>query len=424
MAKNSAIKGLRCLKCGQSYPLGEYFEGCSACRTDTHVSNLTIVYDYDMLKKKLSRQTFTNHGMNLWRYKELLPIDANNAVTLGEGMTPLISCTRLALQLGIDKIYMKDESRNPTCSFKDRLCSVAISRAKEIGAPMITASSTGNHGMAAAAYAARAGIPCVIFTLENVSQAMKVLMQSYGAKVVACRNPRDRWTLMSECTRRYGWYPVSNYTYPPTGSNYYGIEGYKTIAYEVAESLGWEAPDVFVMPVAFADGLAGIWKGFKELEILGLIDRLPRLVAVEAFGSLSTALKKELDYTPEVPMTPSVAVSIAVNISTYQGLQALKESKGTSVTFTDDEALVMQQKLAAEEGIYTELSSVASLVGAQKLRQTGEIRQDERVVCLLTATGLKDTGPTQSCTRPIPVVSADIAELREALKSSYGLHLE
>lgn len=424
MAQNPAIKGLRCLKCGQSYPLGEYFEGCSACRTDTTISNLTVVYDYAMLKGKLNRETFANRRMDLWRYQELLPVDPDNAVTLGEGMTPLIPCSRLADQLGIDELYVKDESRNPTWSFKDRLCSVAVSRAREIGAPKITISSTGNHGAATAAYAARAGIPSVIFTLESVPQTMKVLMQSYGAKVVACRTLRDRWVLMTECIRRYGWYPTGTYTYPPTGSNYYGIEGYKTIAYEVVEALAWEVPDVFVLPVAYADGLAGIWKGFKEFKTLGLTDRLPRMVAVEAFGSLGNALKKGLDYAPEVPMGPSVAFSIAVNISTYQGLQALVESKGTSVTITDDEVLAMQQKLGAAEGIYAEQSSVASLVGAAKLRKMGEIQRDERVVCLLTASGLKDTGTTASRLPAVPVVSADMSELEQALKSSYRFSLD
>ncbi len=423
MTNNPAVKGLRCLKCGREYPMGEHFGGCSACRTETNISNLAVEYDYEMLKKNINRQTFDNRDMSLWRYRELLPVVAESAVTMGEGMTPLVPCSRLAAQFGIDELYVKDEARNPTCSFKDRLCSVAVSRAREIAAPVITTSSTGNHGMAAAAYAARAGIPSVIFTMEHVSLSMKALMQSYGSKVIACHSSSDRWLLMAECIRHYGWYPVSTYTNPVSGSNYYGIEGYKTIAYEVAEALSWEVPDVFVMPVAFADGLAGVWKGFKELQILGLTDKLPRMVAAEAYGSLSIALKEGLDYAPEVAVSPSLAVSIAVNVSTYQGLKALWESNGSSIVFSDEEVLAMQQKLAAEEGLYSELSSVSSLVGAYRLRQSGEIKQNERVVCLLTASGIKDNSKSRAHLRPVPVINVDIAELREALKDSYGFPL-
>jgi len=424
MAHNTAVKGLRCLKCGQLYPLGQYFEGCPSCRTGKSVSNLTVVYDYNAIKEKLNKDVFSFRCKSLWRYWELLPVDPDNAVTLGEGMTPLIMCNRLGKELNISVLFLKDESCNPTWSFKDRLCSVAVSHAKEINAPAVTVSSTGNHGAATAAYAARAGLPCIIFTVESVPQTMKTLMQSYGAKIVACKTYVDRWILMHECIKRFGWYPTGNYVNPPVGSNYYGIEGYKSIAYEIIESLSWEVPDVVIIPVAYADGLAGIWKGFKEFKELGFISRLPKLVAVEPFGPLANALRKGINYVEEVSTSPSVAFSIAADISTYQGLQALKESQGTAVTVRDDEIIEMQQQLGSTEGIYAEMSSVTSLVGAYILRKSNWIKPDEKVVCLLTSTGLKDPGTTAVHMPEVPLVSTDMTELKIALKKYYNFKLD
>lgn len=424
MAPNKDVKGLRCLKCDQTYPLGQYFEGCPSCRTEKSVSNLTVEYDYSAIKEKLNKGVFSSRCESLWRYWDLLPVDPDNAVTLGEGMTPLIECDRLGKELNISALFLKDESRNPTWSFKDRLCSVAVTHAKEINAPAVTISSTGNHGASTAAYAARAGLPCIVFTVESVPKTMKTLMQSYGAKVVACKTYSDRWTLMHECIKRFGWYPTSSYVSPPVGSNYFGIEGYKSIAYEIIESLSWEIPDVVVIPAAYGDGLTGIWKGFKEFKELGFINRLPKLVAVEPFGPLANALNKGINYVEEVPVFASVAFSIGANISTYQGLQALKESQGTAVTVQDDEIIKMQQQLGSTEGMYAEMSSVASLVGACKLRKSNWIEPDDKVVCFLTSTGLKDPATTAAHMPEVPFVNADIIELKGALKKYYNFPLD
>jgi len=159
------------------------------------------------------------------------------------------------------------------------------------GARVITISSTGNHGASTAAYAARAGLPCVIFTLASVPETMKALMQAYGAAVVACPTSESRWQLMREGVERLGWYPTSGFVTPPIGSNPYGIEGYKTIAWEIAEDLGWTAPAVVVVPSAYSDGLYGVWKGWTELQTVGLVKDAPRMVAAEPFGPLANALE-------------------------------------------------------------------------------------------------------------------------------------
>src|SRR5919106_5105006 len=227
----------------------------------------------------------------LWRYRATLPVTAE-PVTLGEGATPLVHLDRLGRRLGLSKLYAKDESRNPTWSYKDRLCSVAVTHAVAAGARVVTISSTGNHGASTAAYAARAGLPCVIFTLDSVPDTMKTLMQAYGAAVVACPTSESRWALMRQGVERLGRYRTSGFIAPPVGSNPGGVEGYKTLAYEVAEDLGWTAPDVVVVPSSYGDGLAGIWKGWTELRALGLVGHAPRMIAAEPFGPLAHALDR------------------------------------------------------------------------------------------------------------------------------------
>lgn len=419
MTNKTMVTGIKCLNCGSELPEGQFFEGCKECRTEKFVSNMTVKYDYGRIKNVVTKGLLKSRNHDLWRYKELLPVDPNFIVSMGEGGTPLIQCFKLAKYLNLPQLYIKDESRNPTWSFKDRINSVAISKACEFGASTIVIASTGNHGASTAAYAARAGLPCIVLTLESVPQTMKVLMQAYGAKVVACKTLKERWDLMSKGIKKYGWYPTSNYVYPPVGSNYYGVEGCKTIAFEIAEDLGWEVPDVVIVPVAFADGLSGVWKGFKELVELGFVTHLPRMVAVEPFGPLANALEKGVNYVEEVPIKNSVAISIASNISTYQGLKALVDSGGTAVTVTDRELMEMQLKLAKLEGIYAEVSSVASLVGAGKLRDSGWIQPKERIVCMTTSSGLKDPNTTANNLPEVPTAGHSIEELMIILKETY-----
>jgi len=424
MKNRTMVTGIECINCGCRYNEGQYFDGCKKCRIRNFSSNLTVTYNYKKLRDIFTKDLIASRSHNLWRYKELLPVNPDFIISMGEGGTPLIRCPKIGKYLNINNIYIKDESMNPTWSFKDRLASVAISKACEFGVSTVVVSSTGNQGAATAAYAAHTGLNCVIFTLENVPQSMRVLMQIYGAKVVSCKNSNERWELMSKCIGKYNWYPTGNYVYPPIGSNYYGIEGYKTIAFEIAEDLGWKVPEVFIAPVAYADGLFGIWKGFKELLKLEFIDRLPRMVAVEVFGPLSKGLAKGINYIKDVPTHPTIAFSIATPISTFQGLKSLVESNGTAVTVTDDEILKMQLELGKKEGIFAEPSSVASLVGAKKLRDSNWIRPGESVVCLNTSSGLKDINSTANNIPKIPLVGATIVELSKVLKETYNFVIE
>src|SRR6185436_6508096 len=335
MAPASAVTELECLRCHAVYDDQRLFTGCPRCAAGSINVNLTVRAPAAAARGPLTPEWFPAAPRSLWRFRRLLPLPDAEPVSLGEGATPLIPLERLGRRLGLPQLFAKDESQNPTWSYKDRLCSLAVTHAVATGARVITISSTGNHGASTAAYAARAGLPCVIFTLASVPETMKTLMQAYGAAVVACPTSESRWDLMRQGIERFGWYPTSGFIAPPVGSNPWGVEGYKTIAYEIAEDLGWAAPDVVVVPSAYSDGLYGIWKGWTELQALGLVKHAPRMIAAEPFGPLAHALERELA-APEMVAAPapSVAFSIASRYGTWQGLAALRESGGAGVRLT------------------------------------------------------------------------------------------
>lgn len=407
--------GLKCIKCGSPGDERYVFDGCPQCASEGFTVNYTTTYDYPGMSK-LRDTIWPTAGGGMWRFKAFLPIqDHMQPITLSEGNTPLIHLKRLGERLNIANLYLKDESRNPTWSYKDRLCSVAVTRAVQEGANVITISSTGNHGAATAAYAARAGLPCVIFTVPQVPQTMKTLMQSYGAYVIATPTPADRWKVMQQCVKEYNWYPTSGYVSPPIGSNPYGIDGYKTISFEIFEELG-RVPAKVVVPAAYSDGLYGIWKGMKELKELGLTNELPKMIASEAFGSLTKTIEKASVKPVTVPASvDSVSFSIAGSIGTYQGLAALQESDGYGEVSNDEETMEMQQHLASLEGIYAEGASLTSLVAIAKMQQKGLIKEDETVVAILTSSGLKDPGATAKRLPEVPLMQPSLKELDRLL---------
>src|SRR5207247_6289461 len=331
VAQSPNVVGLECPRCRTLFKGARLFTGCPRCDAQKIPVNLSVKLELGPFAR-LKTEGFPATPRGLWRFRALLRVASEHPVTLGEGDTPLIHLERIGRRLGLSRLYAKDESQNPTWSYKDRLCAVAVTHAVESGARVVTIASTGNHGASTAAYAARAGLPCVIFALASAPATMKTLMQAYGAAVVACPTLEARWDLMRQGIERFGWYPTSGFGTPPVGSNPWGVEGYKTIAYEVAEDLGWTAPDVVVMPSAYSDGLYGIWKGWTELQTLGLVKHAPRMIAAEPFGPLAHALEHGLQAPEPVEApAPSVAFSIASRYGTWQGLAALRESGGAGL---------------------------------------------------------------------------------------------
>lgn len=390
---NSRYTGeLVCIRCGAHWSEAVAFDGCLTCFADSKPSNLAP--DYELSPGRLPVDA---SQPGLFRYRDLLPLGkTDNVVSLGEGETPALPIHRVAATLGLSNLWLKDESRSPTWSYKDRLASVAITKALASRADTVVVSTTGNHGAAVAAYAATAGLKCVALTLRSVPETMRTLMQSYGASVVAYERPIDRWTVMASAVRERGWVPMSGFMDPPIGSNPFGIEGYKTIAYELVEQLG-RSPDVLILPVAYADGLSGIARGFDDLHAIGTIDAVPRLVAAETFGPYGHALKNGTDTTGHVSARPSVAFSIATSAGTYQGINAIRRSQGTAVTVPhDEEIMAMQLQLAREEGLYLEAASIVPLIAARVLARDGWLNEDELVVTIGTSTGLKDVAATAS----------------------------
>jgi threonine synthase len=401
--------GLRCVRCARAYPLAYYDRDCAACR-ETAPSGLAVVYDGAMLAPRAARPT----GRGLWRYGDLLPVDAADAVSLGEGGTPLLAVP----SLGVERLFIKDETRQPTGSFKDRLACVGVSAARTVGARVIVSSSSGNAGAAAAAYAARAGLPCVVFTFQGASAPLVAQMRALGAMVVFAEHKDDRFSLVQEAVRRFGWFATSPFADPVTGSNPLGIEGYKTLAYEIAEDMAWDVPDWCVLPVCYGDALAAIRRGFEDMVALGWTTRVPRLVAAEVSGSLGAALASGDDRLPAMRLnSATIATSIGASRGTFQALDALRATGGRAVTVDDAAMLHWQDVLARREGLWVEPSSAAALAAVAALAAHGIIRRDDRVVALMTAGGVKDPGPGRGA---VPVVPRDLVAALAIMRDAFG----
>jgi threonine synthase len=408
----AAVAGLECIRCGSRYGADQYARDCPKCHA-TAPSNLVVVYE-EVLRER--PKPVGAIGAGLWRYGDLLPVSEAEAVSLGEGGSPLHALDRIGRALGV-QLWAKDESRNPTWSFKDRLACVAVSVAKKMGASAIVSSSTGNAGASAAAYAAKAGLPCIVFTTKGAVGPLVTQMRVYGATVVAVENKSDRWVLMQHAVHQFGWFPTSPFFGPVVGSNPYGIEGYKTLAYELVEQMDWQVPDCCVLPVCYGDALIGMWRGFADLQALGWIKHKPRMMAAEIYGSLAAALCDGGDALPDMPLThDTVAKSTSATRSTYQALSVIRASGGAATTVGNDAIMSWQRKLASEEGLYVEPASAAGLAAVAAFRKAGRIQSGQRVAVMLTASGLKDPDATASMLGQTLTVPGNVNEAFAALR--------
>lgn len=368
--------------------------GCPVSSTDEMQYPLEVDYDYGRVDKSLFDQA-PLPGLDRWA--PLLPPLAAG-LSLGEGGTALFDAGDLGRSLGFSgTLWLKDESRNPTWSHKDRLNLCVVSAAVTSGARGIAVASSGNHGAAAAAYAARAGLPCVVVISDGPQPGFRRLLNALGAHVVVAPFDR-RWQALRRLVDEAGLMPASNLTRFHTG-NPYGPEGYKTIAYELFLQLGRKVPDSVLIPTGYAELLYGVAKGFRELRLLGLADRLPRLFSAEpavrgplarAFGSNAAAV--------EVEPVPSAAPGIACTVGSPRGVAALRETDGQALTTTEAELASMRDRLA-RSGLYQEMSGVAALAAGEAAIGRG-VDFGETVVALLTSAGLKD-GPMDVSDVPV-----------------------
>jgi len=406
---------LECVYCLSKFPLADYFEGCPTCAIDGWRANLSVRYDYERAAQAF-RDLPTRSARGVWGYAPLLPVGAPGPeLLLGEGNTPLVQIPRLAATLNLSHIWVKDESRNPTWSHKDRLATVGIARAMGSAPSAVTVASTGNHGAATAAYGARAGLRTVVFTSQGTPPVMEALLRAYGAAVVRVASKERRWELMTEAVRAFRWFPMGTFA-PHRVGNPYGLEGYKTISYEIWRDLG-RVPEWVVVPVSTGDALYGIWKGFWELHQMNVTSAIPRMLAVEISGPLERAMRQGLDRVESVPGRPSIAFSIGGNSAGHHALVSLRASSGAAVT-VDDPSILEAQAALAREGLFVEPAAAATIAGLRRMVEAGRIKQDGPVVCILTSGGLKDPSVNQKG-EEAPLFTGPLEALPGYLRAHY-----
>ena len=398
---------LVCVHCGATYTSDQIIYTCNRCG---HL--LTVEYDLDSID--VSRSEWNRRPISVWRYRELLPVQGA-PITLQEGGTPLYHLKNIGKELGLPELYAKHEGMNPTGSFKDRGMTVGVSMAWELGMSTVACASTGNTSASLAAYAAKGGIPCVVLlpagkvALGKIAQALM-----HGARVISIRGNFDKaLEMVHELCISQGIYLLNSV-------NPYRLEGQKTIGFEAIDQLGGEVPDRLVLPVGNAGNISAVYKGLKELEALGFIDRLPMMTGIQAAGSqpVVRAIQQNLDVlVPETaPETVATAIRIGAPVNAEKALVAIRATGGTAAAVTDEEILAMQRDLARKEGIGVEPASAASVAGVRKLAEEGLIDKDERIVCVVTGHLLKDPETViRQCEPPIEI-DADLHSLLSVLR--------
>src|SRR5262245_4536864 len=380
----SFVNGLKCRECGRQYPK-QLIAGCEDC-----FAPLEVDYDYEAISRVLSREVITSRPKNLWRYRELLPLDRDPAVGLASGATPLVRANRLGRALGINELYIKNDSVNaPTLSFKDRVTAVAINKALEFGLKAVGCASTGNLANSVAANAAAAGLPAYVLIPESLEANKIIATAIYGAKVIAVRgNYDDVNRLCTEVAESRPWGFVNVNLRP-----FYG-EGSKTFGCEIAEQLGWRAPAAVVVPMAGGSLITKIHKGLKELERLGLLEdeARTRLYGAQASGCnpIAAAVKRgSQEIQPVKPLTIAKSLAIGNPTDGYHAAGLIAESGGWSEDVTDDEIIAGIRLLAHTEGIFTETAGGVTVAVTKKLIEQGRIKADDLTVVAITGNGLK-----------------------------------
>ncbi|MBW7958338.1 MAG: threonine synthase [Candidatus Promineofilum sp.] len=380
-----------------------------------------VVYDYDLIKSRISRESLRdNRDYSIWRYKPLLPIEPDAEVPpLQIGWTPIYAVPRLAAELGLRHLWVKDDGRNPTGSFKDRASAIAVVKGRERGAEIITTASTGNAAAALSGICASVGQANVIFVPEKAPPAKVAQLLAYGATVMLVRGTYDdAFELCLQAADAYGWYNRN------TGYNPYMSEGKKTATLEMCEQLGWEAPDRIFVSVGDGCIIGGLHKGLKDLMAMGWIDKMPKLMGVQAAGSnyLAEAWERgENVLTKPAINAQTAADSISAGLprDRMKAMAAVVETDGAYITVSDDEILSAIPVLARGSGVFAEPAGAAAYAGLVKAVAEGLVSADERIVVLNTGSGLKDVagamkGVELSGTQPHRV-DANLDDLRRVM---------
>lgn len=376
---------------------------------------LDVHYDYDGLAETFNVHTLENRPeRSLWRYWEVLPLTKRDAIQpLAVGWTPLYDASRLAQTLGVGRIWLKDDSRNPTASFKDRASAVGVGRAVELGRKVITAASTGNAASSLAGFAACAGLEAYIFVPKTAPIAKITQLLVFGAHVLTVDGTYDEaWQLCLEASEKWDWYNRS------CAINPYLVEGKKTVGWEIAEQLNWDVPDYVVMSVGDGCSIAGAWKGFWEAYRLGFTSKLPQLIGVQAQGCEPLVKSYRLNWAPLEPTLPdTLADSIAVGIprNATKATRAIQQSYGLMVSVSDEEILDAMRIMARQTGVFGEPAAVTGLAGLRKALADKTIPSDKNFALVVTGSGLKDIVGAQKATGQPFLVQPNLTSLEEVL---------
>ncbi|MBI4684965.1 MAG: threonine synthase [Nitrospirae bacterium] len=404
------VNGLKCRECGREYAVEPIYV-CEFC-----FGPLEVVYDYKKIMKVLTRKTIEKREKNLWRYKELLPVDGEPQVGLKSGYTPLIKADNLAKELGIKELYIKDDTVvHPTLSFKDRVVAVALTKAKEFGFDTVACASTGNLAHSVSAHGAKAGFKRFVFIPATLEPSKIVASLVYEPHLVAVDGNYDEVNrLCSEIANKYNWAFVNINIRP------FYAEGSKTQGFEIIEQLGWKAPDNVVVPCASGSLLTKIWKSFREFKEIGILKELyTKVFAAQATGCspISTAIKQETDMIrPVKPNTVAKSLAIGNPADGFYALQVVKQTGGYGEDVSDEEIIEGIKMLARTEGVFAETAGGVTLACTKKLIEAGRINRDETTVICITGNGLKTQEALTGHTISPYYIKPNLASFEEALK--------
>ncbi len=384
MSDKPFFSNLKCRECGRLYPK----EAIHICEFD--FGPLEAAYDYDAIRASINREVIESRPQSMWRYRELLPIDGPPTVGLQTGFTPLVRADRLAERLGVDELYVKNDTVNyPTLSFKDRVVSVALTRAQELGFKIVACASTGNLANSVAANAAAAGLKSYVLIPSNLEQSKVQGSLVFGSNVIGIEGPYDQVNrLCSEIAGKYGWGFVNVNLRP------YYAEGSKSMGFEIAEQLGWKLPRHTVIPMASGSLLTKIYKAYTEFFKVGILDEQPFSVhGAQASGCspISAALKKKTDIVKPVPNPDTIVKSLAIGTPAdgYYAIRTMNETGGSAEDCTDEEVIEGISLLAETTGIFAETAGGTTVACAKKLIDSGKIPRNESIVLCITGHGLK-----------------------------------
>ncbi len=412
---STAIAGLKCKECGTEYE-AKATHVCEMC-----FGPLEVKYDYDKIKRNVSREKIQSGPLSIWRYKDFLPVESDNPIDVGTGMTPLLKANRLARRLGLKQLYIKNDAVNmPTLSFKDRVVSVALTRARELGFTTVSCASTGNLANSTAAIAAHAGLDCCVFIPSDLEAGKVLGTLIYNPTLMSVHGNYDQVNrLCSEVANTHGWGFVNINLRP------YYSEGSKTLGYEVIEQLGWQLPDHIVAPLASGSLFTKIYKGFREFVEVGLVEDKPvRFSGAQAEGCnpIAAAFKQGRDFiSPVKPSTIAKSLAIGNPADGVYAMDIATKTNGNIEDVTDAEIIEAMQLLAETEGIFTETAGGTTIATLKKLVEAGKISPDETTVVYITGNGLKTQEAVQGYINEPLTIEPKLESFERALERARTL---